>query len=84
MLRDKLKAMIPEARQSTSLEELDRMQAEVDEILGDTLNCYDDGAIAEGDLSAFGLLLEQFHHAVADRKATINYPASERPRYRLR
>jgi TRAP transporter TAXI family solute receptor len=84
VLRDRLKAMIPEARQSTSLEELDRMQAEVDEILGDTLNCYDDGAIAEGDLSAFGLLLEQFHHAVTDRKATINFPASELPRYRLR
>jgi TRAP transporter TAXI family solute receptor len=83
-LRDRLRAMIPQARQSTSVEELDRMQAEVDEILDDTLVCYDDGAIDEGDLSAFGLLLEQFHRAVADRKATINHPASELTRLRAR
>ena len=83
-LRDRLRAMIPQARQCTSMEELDRMQIEVDEILDDTLNCYDDGAIEEGDLSAFGLLLEQFHRAVADRKATINQPASELARFRTR
>ena len=83
-LRDRLRQMIPEARQATSVEELDQMQAEVDEILNDTLNCFDDGAIEEGDLSAFGLLLEQFHHAVADRKATLNQPASELARLRAR
>jgi TRAP transporter TAXI family solute receptor len=83
-LRDRLRAMIPQARESTSLEELDRMQTEVDEILDDTLNCYDDGAIEEGDLAAFGLLLEQFHRAVADRKATISQPASELARLRAR
>jgi TRAP transporter TAXI family solute receptor len=83
-LRDRLRAMIPQARQCTSMEELDKMQIEVDEILDDTLNCYDDGAIEEGDLSAFGLLLEQFHRAVADRKATINQPASELARFRTR
>lgn len=76
--------MIPEARQSSSLEELEKMQTEVDAILSDTLNCYDDGAIEEGDLSAFGLVLEQFHHAVADRKASMNNPASELARYRAR
>lgn len=84
VLRDRLKAMIPEARQSDSLEDLDRMQAEVDEILSDTLNCYDDGAIREGDLSAFGLLLEQFHHAANDRKATINSSMSGMERLRTR
>jgi len=83
-LRDRLRAMIPQARESTSAEELDRMQIEVDEILDDTLNCYDDGAIEEGDLAAFGLLLEQFHRAVADRKAAINQPGSELARLRAR
>ena len=52
--------------------------------VSDALNCYDDGAIAEGDLSAFGLVLEQFHHAVADRKASISNSASELQRYRVR
>jgi hypothetical protein len=39
--------------------------------LRETLECYDDGAIEEGDLSAYGLVLEQFHHAVVDRRAAI-------------
>jgi hypothetical protein len=76
--------MIPEARKSESLDELDKMQADVDEILNDTLNCYDDGAIDLGDLAAFNLLLEQFHHAVSDRKNSINNPTFELPRLRTR
>jgi hypothetical protein len=76
--------MIPEARKSESLDELDKMQADVDEILSDTLNCYDDGAIDEGDLVAFNLLLEQFHHAVTDRKSSISSPTFELPRLRTR
>jgi len=47
------------------------LQEEADEFLRETLECYDDGAIEEGDLSAYGLVLEQFHHAVADRRAVI-------------
>jgi TRAP transporter TAXI family solute receptor len=83
-LRDRLQAMIPEARKSVSADELDKMQADVDEILNDTLNCYDDGAIDQGDLAAFNLLLEQFHHAVSDRKNSINNPTFELPRLRTR
>ena len=60
------------------------MQTEVDAILADTLNCYDDGAIEERDLSAFSLVLEQFHHAVADRKSSIVHPSPELARYRVR
>jgi ABC-type nitrate/sulfonate/bicarbonate transport system substrate-binding protein len=71
MLRERLLAMIAQAREGNSLEELKDMQLEVDDILRDTLNCYDDGAIDEGDLSAFGLAFEQFHHAVADRRAML-------------
>jgi hypothetical protein len=47
------------------------LQEEADEFLRETLECYDDGAIEEGDLSAYGLVLEQFHHAVVDRRAAI-------------
>jgi TRAP transporter TAXI family solute receptor len=69
--RDRLVDMIAAARRSDSTEELDRMQSEADEILRDTLLCYDHGAIAEGSLTAFNIALDQFHNAVADRKALL-------------
>ncbi len=70
-LRERLLEMIAVARRSDSTEELDRMQSEADDILRDTLRCFDDGAIEEGALTAFGIVLEQFHTAVADRRALL-------------
>jgi len=69
--RDKLLSAIAQVRKTDSVEELDALQEEADEFLRETLECYDDGAIEEGDLSAYGLVLEQFHHAVVDRRAVI-------------
>jgi TRAP transporter TAXI family solute receptor len=69
--RDKLLSAIAQARKTNSVEELDALQEEADEFLRETLECYDDGAIEEGDLAAYGLVLEQFHHAVVDRRAVI-------------
>jgi TRAP transporter TAXI family solute receptor len=70
-LRERLLDMLAVARHSDSLEELDQMQAEADTILRDTLTCFEHGAIEEGALTAFNIALEQFHNAVADRKALI-------------
>ncbi|KJC44715.1 TRAP transporter [Bradyrhizobium sp. LTSP857] len=70
-LRERLLDMIATARKSETTEELDQMQAEADEILRDTLRCYDHGAIEEGALTAFNIVLDQFHTAVADRKAVL-------------
>jgi TRAP transporter TAXI family solute receptor len=70
-LRERLLDMIATARRSDSAEELDQMQAEADDILRDTLHCYEHGAIEEGALTAFNIALEQFHNAVADRKALL-------------
>ena len=70
-LRERLLEMIATARRSDSAEELDRLQAEADEILRDTLHCFEHGAIEEGALTSFNIALEQFHHAVADRKALL-------------
>jgi TRAP transporter TAXI family solute receptor len=69
--REQLLAMISKAREAGTLEELAAMQHEVDATLRETLQSYDDGAIEEGDLSAFGLVLEQFHRAVIDRRMAI-------------
>jgi len=70
-LRERLLEMIALARRSDSAEELDRMQDEADEIMRDTLRCFDDGAIEEGALTAFSIVLEQFHNAVADRRVLL-------------
>ena len=80
--RDNLLAMISKVRQAESSEELTAMQSEVDGLLRETLECYDDGAIEQGDLSAIGLVLEQFHYAVGDRRVAIGAAAPDLPRRR--
>ena len=70
-LRERLLEMIARARRCDATEELDQMQAEADEILRDTLQRFEHGAIEEGALTAFNIALEQLHHAVADRKALL-------------
>lgn len=69
--RERLLDMIAAARKCESTEELDQMQTEADEILRDTLRCFDHGAIEEAALTAFNIALDQFHAAVADRKAVL-------------
>jgi len=68
-LRERLLEMLAAARRSDSADELDQMQAEADDILRETLHCFEHGAIEEGALTAFNIALEQFHNAVADRRA---------------
>jgi len=70
-LRERLLDMIAVARRSDSAEELDRMQSEADDIMRDTLQCFDHGAIEEGALTAFNIVLDQFHNAIGDRKAVL-------------
>ena len=80
--RDRLLAAISLVRKTTLVEELDALQSEADDILRETLECYDDGAIEAGDLSAYSLVLEQFHHAVVDRRAALGETAAAAPRMR--
>jgi TRAP transporter TAXI family solute receptor len=82
--REKLLAAISRVRRIDSIEELDALQSEADDTLRETLNCYDEGAIEAGDLSAYGLVLEQFHHAIVDRRAAISAAAADLPRMRAR
>src|SRR4051812_2889 len=69
--RDRLLDLLAAARVCDSTEELDQMQTEADGILRHTLACYEHGAIEDGALTAFNIALEQFHNAVADRKALL-------------
>jgi TRAP transporter TAXI family solute receptor len=70
-LRERLLDMIATARRCDSSDELDRLQAEADDILRDTLHGFEQGAIAEGALASFNIALGQLHQAVADRRALL-------------
>jgi TRAP transporter TAXI family solute receptor len=74
--REKLVAAIAQARKIETIEELDALQCVADDILRETLDCYDDGAIDESDIAAYSLVLDQFHHAVADRRAALGTPVT--------
>ncbi|XIA64650.1 TAXI family TRAP transporter solute-binding subunit [Bradyrhizobium sp. TZ2] len=82
--RDDLLDLISRMRQAETPEELAEMQATADRLLREALDCYDDGAIEEGDLSVIRLALEQFHHAVADRRVVIGAGSAAVPRMRAR
>jgi len=82
--RDHLLNLIASARKAETPEELAEMQGAADSLLREAFDCYDDGAIEEGDLSVIGLALEQFHHAVADRRATLGAMTPEMLRMRAR
>jgi len=82
--REKVLAMISRAREAESPEQLLAMQREVDAVLRETLDAFDDGAIEEEDLSAFDLVLEQFHYAVVDRRAALGVSEPDLPRMRAR
>lgn len=69
--RDNLLDLISRARRAETPEQLSDMQSEADRMLREALDCYDDGAIEEDDLSVIGLVLEQFHHAITDRRVTL-------------
>jgi TRAP transporter TAXI family solute receptor len=70
-MRERLLDMIATARKCDSTEELDQLQAEADDILRNTLQCFEKGAIQEGALTALNIALEHFHNAVADRKMLL-------------
>jgi TRAP transporter TAXI family solute receptor len=82
--RDQLLNLIYKVRKAETPEELAEMQGAADNVLREALDCYDDGAIEDGDLSVIGLALEQFHHAIADRRAVFGTGDADLPRMRAR
>ena len=69
--RNRILAMVSRVRTADSNQDLLAMQREVDAIIGETLECYDDDAIEEEELAAFGLVLELFNHAIGERRAEL-------------
>lgn len=69
--RNRILAIVSAVRTAESNENLLAMQREVDSIISETIECYDDGAIEEEELAAFGLVLELFNHAMVERRAAL-------------
>ncbi len=69
--RNRILAAVSEVHNAGSEHDLLTRQREVDAIIRETLKSYDDGAIEQEDLAAFGLVLELFNHAIAERRATL-------------
>src|SRR6478735_1551846 len=82
--RDELLNLISRVRKADTPEELAEMQAAADNTLREALDCHDDGAIEDSDLSVIGLALEQFHHAIADRRTVLGTGDTDVPRMRAR
>jgi TRAP transporter TAXI family solute receptor len=80
--RDQLLDLISKVRAAETPGELAEMQGAADGMLREALDCYDDGSIEDGDLSVIGLALEQFHHAVADRRTVLGSGEVGKPRMR--
>ena len=82
--RDHLLELIARVRKAETPQELAEMQGAADSMLRETLDGYDDGTVEEGDLSVIALTLEQFHHAVADRRTVLaGAAAPDTPRMRV-
>jgi TRAP transporter TAXI family solute receptor len=80
--RDHLLELISRVRTAETPGELAEMQGAADGMLREALNCYDEGTIEDGDLSVIGLALEQFHHAVADRRTVLGTGDAAKARMR--
>ena len=78
--RNRILAMVSRVRTAESNQELLAMQRDVDTIIGEALECHDDDAIEEGELAAFGLVLDLFNHATVERRAALQADTLELPR----
>jgi TRAP transporter TAXI family solute receptor len=81
--RDGLLDLIEKARNAETLEELAEMQGAADRLLREALHCYEGGVIEDSDLTVIGLALEQFHHAVTDRRAILGTAEPDMQRLRV-
>lgn len=72
-MRDHALGLVAKARKAESLDELDALQQQIDHIVRNMLDLYDDGAL--DDLAPFNLVLDQFHNAVVDRRSVLTMPA---------
>ena len=72
---DRLVALIAEARAAKTCEELDRLNAEADEILKATLQQAEKDSLDQSALGAFTLALDQARQAISERRGILGQMA---------
>lgn len=75
--RKRILAMVSSAQGAETNQELLALQREADAIIRETLECYDDGAIEEEELAAFGLVLELLSNTITERRAALQRTSFE-------
>ena len=78
--RNRILTMVSSVRTAGSNQELLAMQRNVDAVIGEALEGYDDGAIEGEELAAFYLVLELFNHAIVERRAALQADTLESAR----
>ena len=68
---DQLIELMTAARKAETIEELDKLRADVDDILRKTIQQAEQHAVDEQALAAFGLALNQAQLAISDRRAML-------------
>ena len=66
-LRDRVLDLTAKVRDTTADKDLVQIEKEIDHIVRETLDKYEEGAIDEGALTALGMAIEQFRSAAANR-----------------
>ena len=78
--RNRILAVLSDVRDAGSEQELLDARREVDQIIRESLKCYDEGAIEQEDLAALGLVVDLFNHAVAEKRTTIQNDQTDQAR----
>lgn len=70
-MRDQLLDLVAKTRTENSLQGITAMEIKADELLRETLDRYEQGALDDGTLAAFGLALEHFRDVVRAQRIAI-------------
>lgn len=70
-LSDKITSVTEKARRAGSSREIALLEAEVDELLAEALNYYNEDWLEEQDLSILTLLFQRFHHVASAQRSTL-------------
>ena len=81
-LREKISLLITRGREAQTTQMLSDLNDEVDGLMDETLDCYNDGVLDEEDLSILGLMIQRFYHVSAIRQRSLDTSANNENRLR--
>lgn len=70
-LGEKITAITDRARRAGNSRDLSLLEGEVDDLITQTLTCYNEDLLEDQDLSVLSLLFQRFHHVVAVQRSSL-------------